>query len=182
MAGRPSFRGRMGVEDGAHGEQDRAESSRGDRDVKNAVAMPITARGSSAPRGYGNTGDKLGARGSIGNTVQAVYNDHPGHEGGKGGHLGEEESNFYNDLGEGHNDGEGDSGSGKGAARSIEGFGSGRSTFKTPSHDYNAIGGAGSNDSEGNSGSGLVNPARGGTGRARAVSGFSTGGEKSGKV
>jgi hypothetical protein len=176
MASRPSFRGRMGVEDEKHGEQERAGKSREpSNSPPNTVAMPIVASGHAAPGGYGNTGDRLNRNGSLGNTLQDSYNEHQGHGrkgGGKKGEvLGHEESNFYNELGKGEGDGEGDSGSGTGRARSIRGFGEGKSTFQVPSEDYNDIGPGGSNDNEGNSGSGIFKQKAGGP--AKKIDGFS---------
>jgi len=254
MAGRPSFRGRMGVEDGKNGEQDRAEMSRGtgpkerrtwgekpndgvvsvtggpdskhggseysgsrssfsdttsggaERSERgtgpwpegvsppNTVPMPIMARGESAPGNYDTTGDKLDLRGSLGNTRQAAYNDRPGQgnssDGGfRGEILGRYKSNFYNKVGQGHNDGEGDSGSGEDTYtrhKKIEGFGGGKSTFQSFSEDYNNLGDKGAivghDDGEGDSGSGPINSAMGG-GRPKAVKGFSNdGGLKNGMI
>lgn len=219
MAGKPSIRGRMGVEDGRHGEQDRAEGSRGgggagrrgwgakpdDGEIHsvggpdsksggrgtsgnplttsarnehgdnppNTVPMPIVGRGSSTPGGYRNTGDKLGLRGSLGNTRQAAYNEHPGHEGGSGNVLAREESNFYNELGRGKNDGEGDSGTGVDTYdRHIQGFGSGRDTFAETSNFYNKVGEDHESDAEANSGSGKIVSGIGG-GKPKGVRGFS---------
>ena len=245
MAG-VKHRGRMGVEDGRHGEQDRAGASRGgsesdnrghwgrkptegvDTRIENAdskvggeveregsggytadsrgryasqpesppntVDMSITGRGRSAPAGYGNTGERLNTRGSLGNTRQQAYNDHQGHEGGSGNVLGREDSNFYNDLGNdrgeprsghgrarGAEGGEGDSGSGVDTytrGKHIEGFGGGKSTFQSYSQDYNDLGAetqgalVGHEDQEGDSGSGTINSALGG-GKAKEVKGFS---------
>jgi len=153
----------------------------GDGSPPNTVAMPITARGSSGAGPYDNTGDELNSRGSLGNTPQRAYNDHPGHERGEGARgkmMAHEKSNYYNDLGGG---GEAQSGSGPGEyGKHIEGFGGGHNTFGEHSNFYNEVG-DGQNDGEGNSGSGVIKGDSGG--KAKTIRGFSAdSGLKSGMV
>jgi len=234
MAARPSFRGRMGVEDSKDGEQERdgegvlvrgkggspqhpesekgplsikggrsrdsaadetttagynGDSASGDMSPPNTVAMPITARGGSAPGAYDSTGEKLNVRGSLGNTVQNAYNDRPGQGGSsegdkKGKMMATEPSNFYNDVGGNKNDMDGNASQPR--AKRIEGFGGGKSTFQSFSEDYNDLGGKGAlvgrDDGEGDSGSGTIFAAKG-SGAAKKITGFSSeDGLKSGMV
>jgi hypothetical protein len=186
MAGRPSFRGRVGVEDEKHGEQTRAGRADGERSVPNTVPMPVTARGHAAPGEYGNTGHTIDRNGSLGNTLQDSYNEHAGHgrkNGGKKGEImGQEKSSFYNDLGKGGDgDGEDESGSGTGKARSIRGFGAGKNTFGEKSNFYNDLGEEHETDAECNSGSGVFKQGPGGV--AKKIRGFTAvDGEKSGFI
>lgn len=156
----------------------------GEGSPPNSVAMPIMARGHAATGTYGNTGDSLNKRGSLGNTTQDSYNAHAGHgrhEGGaKGEMLGVEPSKFYNERGGDKNDPDG-GGSPKG--KRIEGFGGGKSTFEETSNFYNDLGEGHESDAEGNSGSGKLESALRGGGRAKTIRGFTNdSGLKSGMV
>jgi ribosomal protein L32 len=156
-----------------------SDSQSGDMSPPNTVAMSVTARGKSAPGGYRSTGMDVNDRDSLGNNKQQTYNDALGLEGAKGTMMAVEPSNFYNDVGGNKNDPDGGAniptGDTNSRAQRIEGFGSGKNTFNTPSHDYNFVGGEGAaGNGDGDSGSGLLKAARNGVGAASKIRGFSS--------